>query len=116
MKTKGTLIFFCGKMGAGKSTLSHEIASKEEAILLSEDEWLKNIYPDEIGDFEGYIKYSSRLKPIMKQHIQNILASGISVVMDFPGNTQSQRAWFKEIYKECDFPERKSRLSEWKRI
>ena len=104
MKIKGTLIFFCGKMGAGKSTLSHEIASKEEAILLSEDEWLKNIYPEEIENFEDYIKYSSRLKPIMKQHIQNILASGISVVMDFPGNTENQRTWFKEIYKKQDFP------------
>ena len=104
MKAKGTLIFFCGKMGAGKSTLSHEIASKEEAVLLSEDEWLKTIYPDEIGNFKDYIKYSSRLKPIMKSHVQKILNSGISVVMDFPGNTEKQRAWFKEIYTEYDLP------------
>jgi len=24
--------------------------------------------------------------------------------MDFPGNTEKQRAWFKEIYAEYDFP------------
>ena len=89
-------------MGAGKSTLSQEIASKEKAILLSEDEWLKTIYPDEIKNFEDYIKYSSRLKPIMKQHVKNILNTGASVVMDFPGNTVKQRVWFKEIYTECD--------------
>jgi len=53
-------------MGAGKSTLSKEIASKEGAILLSEDEWLKTIYPDEINTFEDYIKYSSRPKSIKK--------------------------------------------------
>ncbi len=103
MNTKGTLIFFCGKMGAGKSTLSREIASKEGAILLSEDEWLKTIYPDEIENFEDYIKYSSRLKPLIKQHVQNILNLGISVVMDFPGNTEKQRTWFKEIYTEYSF-------------
>ena len=103
MKTKGILIFFCGKMGAGKSTLSHEIAFKEGAILLSEDEWLRAIYPNEIENFEDYIKYSSRLKPIMKQHVQNILNSGISVVMDFPGNTEEQRTWFKGIYTEYGF-------------
>jgi predicted kinase len=103
MNEKGTLIFFCGKMGSGKSTLSREIASQIEAILLSEDEWLKTIYPDEIENFEDYIKYSSRLKPLVKHHVQNILNSGISVVMDFPGNTEKQRAWFKEIYAEHNF-------------
>ena len=106
MKTKGTLIFFCGKMGAGKSTLSQEIASKEGAILISEDEWLKSIYPDEIQNFDDYVKYSSRLKPVMKQHIQNILNAGASVVMDFPGNTEKQRQWFKELYTECSCPHR----------
>lgn len=91
-------------MGAGKSTLSQEIASKEGAILLSEDEWLKTVYPDEINNFEDYIKYSSRLKPIIKKHVQNILNSGASVVMDFPGNTEKQRAWFKEIYTKHSCP------------
>ncbi len=88
-------------MGAGKSTLSQEISSKEGAVLISEDEWLKAIYPDEIRGFEDYIKYSSRLKPIMKQHIENILNAGVSVVMDFPGNTEKQREWFKELYTQC---------------
>ncbi len=101
MKTKGTFIFFCGKMGAGKSTLSQEISSQEGAILLSEDEWLKAIYPDEIRTFDDYITYSSRLKPMMKQHVQHILHAGVSVVMDFPGNTEKQRAWLKEIYTAC---------------
>lgn len=32
----GRLHFLCGKMGAGKSTLSKQIAAREEAILLSQ--------------------------------------------------------------------------------
>lgn len=103
MKEKGTLVFFCGKMGSGKSTLSREITHQTGAILLSEDEWLKTIFPDEIESFEDYIKLSSRLKPLLKHHVQNILNSGVSVVMDFPGNTEKQRAWFKEIYEEYGF-------------
>jgi predicted kinase len=47
MHQKGILIFFCGKMGSGKSTKSQEIAKEMGAILLSEDEWLAAIYPDE---------------------------------------------------------------------
>jgi adenylylsulfate kinase-like enzyme len=34
----GKLIFFCGKMGAGKSTKASEIAQESNAVLLSEDE------------------------------------------------------------------------------
>jgi len=41
----GKLIFFCGKMGAGKSTKSKEFASESNAVLLSEDEWLSILYP-----------------------------------------------------------------------
>ena len=37
MKT-GVLIFFCAKMGAGKSTKSKELALENNAVLLSEDE------------------------------------------------------------------------------
>lgn len=101
---KGTLVFFSGKMGAGKSTYSKKIATELNAILLSEDEWLSSIYPEEIKIFEDYIKYSARLKPLLKTHIQSILNSGLSVVLDFPGNTIKQRAWFKEIFTNENIP------------
>ena len=104
MQQKGTLIFFCGKMGSGKSTKSQEIAKEMGAILLSEDEWLATIYPDEINDFDSYLTYSSRIKPLLKTHVQNILNTGVSVVMDFPANTKNQRQWFKEIYSVYDIP------------
>lgn len=91
-------------MGSGKSTKAIELAKEYDAILFSEDEWLEAIYPEEIKVFDDYIKYSSRLKPLLKKHVQNILNSGISVVMDFPGNTYTQRAWFKEIFSEYEIP------------
>lgn len=91
-------------MGAGKSTKSQELARELEAVLLSEDEWLATIYPDEIRSFDDYIKYSSRLKPLLMGHVRKILNSGISVVMDFPGNTKNQRAWFKEIFSDSHIP------------
>lgn len=104
MSEKGTLIFFCGKMGAGKSTKAREIADWTRAILLSEDDWLAALYPGEIRGLEDYVKYSSRLKPILKNHVRDILNAGVSVVMDFPANTRSQRAWFKEIFTENNVP------------
>lgn len=104
MVNKGTLVFFCGKMGAGKSTKSKEIARELNAILLSEDEWLSALYPEEIHNFGDYIKYSSRLKPLLLEHVRSILNTGISVVMDFPANTRNQRKWFKEIFSDHAIP------------
>ncbi|WP_444917595.1 AAA family ATPase [Microbulbifer sp. JMSA003] len=104
MKKNGMLFLFCGKMGAGKSTKAVEIAQTTGAILISEDEWLSNLYPHEISSLSTYIEYSARLKPMIKSHTQDILRSGISVVLDFPGNTRKQRSWFKEIFLDNLFP------------
>ncbi|WP_245912468.1 AAA family ATPase [Brunnivagina elsteri] len=100
MNSQGTLIFFCGKMGAGKSTLSRQISQELNAILLSEDDWLSNLYPEEIKNFDDYLKYANRLKPLLKNHLRNILNSGISVVMDFPANTKNQRGASHFLFSE----------------
>ena len=36
--------------------------------------------------------------------MRGILNFGVSVVMDFPGNTKKPRAWFKEIFTENHIP------------
>lgn len=104
MNSYGTLIFFCGKMGAGKSTLSGKIARERGAVLISEDEWLAALFPGEINNFNDYIRYSSRLKPVLKSHVEQVLLAGTSVVLDFPGNTRKQRAWFKNICSQRGIP------------
>lgn len=106
MGTKGTLTFFCGKMGAGKSTLSRKIAKETAAILISEDEWLAALYPDEVHSLKDYLKYSALIKPLLKNHVQYLLRYGVPVVMDFPANTLEQRAWFKSVYSEHEYPHR----------
>ncbi|MGW7996700.1 AAA family ATPase [Staphylococcus xylosus] len=98
----GTLYFFTGKMGAGKSTISKKIASDKNAILLSEDEMLEQFYPNQIKTFDDYLTYSNRIKPFVKNHVQNLLRADTSVVMDFPGNTQKQRKWLSNIASEIN--------------
>ena len=34
-------------------------------------------------------------------HICAVLSKGISVVLDFPGNTKAQRAWFRELFERA---------------
>ena len=101
---KGVLTFFCGKMGAGKSTKSCEIAQDRNAVLLSEDDWLESLYPNKIGSLKDYIEFSNQLKPQIKRLVQAILVTGTDVVMDFPANTISQREWFRSIFSEIDAP------------
>ncbi len=98
--SRGVLTFFCGKMGAGKSTESRRIAASLNAVLLSEDEWLATLFPEQIRTLSDYVKYAGLLRGQMKPLAQSILATGTDVVMDFPANTLTQRAWFREIFAE----------------
>ena len=98
----GTLLFICGKMGAGKSTLSIQLASENSAVLISEDEWLSILYPNQILSFDDYIKYSALLRELIKTHVQNVLLTGTNVVLDFSANIVRQRAWFKNIALEVN--------------
>lgn len=97
MTTSAKLIFFCGKMAAGKSTLARELASREDVVLLVQDDFLEALFPGEITDIPGFLKCSARLKNALTPHICALLSKGISVVLDFPGNTKTQRAWFREL-------------------
>jgi predicted kinase len=94
---KGTLFFLCGKMAAGKSTLARQLAARERAVLFVQDEWVETLYPNQIVNVATYIEYSGRINRILAPYVVSLLSRGISVVMDFPGNTRNQRAWFRDI-------------------
>ncbi len=87
-------------MGAGKSTKSKALSVEKNAVLLSEDDWLASHYPNQINSFDDYLKFSAIIKLFVKSHVQQILATGTNVVMDFPANTARQRAWFKQLCSE----------------
>ena len=95
---------FSGKMGAGKSTKSKQVSQERNAVLISEDEWLSKLYPNQITSFDDYLHYASLLKPLVKSHVLDILKTGTSVVLDFPANTVNQRKWFKELIAEANAP------------
>lgn len=100
MCSPGKLFFFCGKMGAGKSTRSRLVAQDNKAVVISEDDWLTAHYPGLIQTFDDYIKYSTLIRPFVKSHVQSLLNTGVNVVMDFPANTVNQRAWFLALCRE----------------
>lgn len=97
MAHQAKLIFLCGKMAAGKSTLARQLAEREGAILMVQDELLEHLYPQEIVDIPGFVEYSGRLERALTPHLRALLNRGVSVVLDFPGNTKRQRAWFRQL-------------------
>lgn len=102
MREKPKLLFLCGKMAAGKSTLARELAQREHAVLLVEDELLERLYPGEIASISDYVKYSSRIRNALAPVIGSLLARGVPVVLDFPANTRAQRAWFRRLIDDAD--------------
>jgi predicted kinase len=102
MRARAKLIFVCGKMASGKSTLARDLANRENAVLLVQDELLDRLFPGEITDIPDFVKYSSRLKDALGPHICSLLSKGVSVVLDFPGNTKAQRAWFRQLFESAD--------------
>jgi len=97
MSTSAKLIFFCGKMAAGKSSLARNLAARENAVLLVQDELLGALFPGEITDVKGFVQCYSRLKNALTPHICALLSKGISVVLDFAAATKEQRVWFREL-------------------
>src|SRR5262249_35433059 len=66
---KAKLMFLCGKMAAGKSTLARDLAERERAVLLAQDELLDHLYPGEIVDIPDFVKYSARLRRALEPHV-----------------------------------------------
>ena len=97
MSNSAKLIFLCGKMAAGKSTLARDLAVRENAVLLVQDDFLNALFPGEITDIPAFVDRYTRLRNALAPHICVLLSKGISVVLDFAAATKTQRAWFREL-------------------
>lgn len=104
MPTKGKLLFFCGKMASGKSTLARSLAEQHDAILFVQDEWIERLYPGAVVNVATYLEYSGRINRTLAPYVVELLQRGVTVVMDFPGNTRNQRAWFRDIIERAGAP------------
>ncbi|AVO29840.1 AAA family ATPase [Stenotrophomonas maltophilia] len=96
-----TLHLVCGKIGAGKSTLSQQLAAQPCHVLISEDAWLAALYPDQIHSVADYLRRAAALRAALTQHVCAILQAGVSVVLDVPFNTRAARAWGRELFESA---------------
>ncbi|MEB7279256.1 ATP-binding protein [Enterobacter asburiae] len=97
---KPVLHLLCGKIASGKSTLSAKLGSSPGTVIVSEDHWLASLFANEMQSISDYVQYSLRLRNAMKPHLVSLLKAGLSVVLDFPANTKTNREWMMSIIKE----------------
>jgi predicted kinase len=100
----GTLHLVWGKIAAGKSTLCASLAGQPGTILISQDQWLSRLYPDELRSIPDMIEYSARLRHAMGGHVADLLRAGLSVVLDFPANRIDWRRWMLDVAEEAGAP------------
>ena len=96
-----TLHLVCGKIAAGKSTLTSALGRMPNTIVVKEDYWLARLYPGEQNSLADYIRHSRRLRDAMTAHLVELLKGGLTVVLDFPANTPAGRAWMRTLFEEA---------------
>jgi len=92
---RAKLYFMCGKMAAGESTLRGRRTPSSSFRTNS----LMLLYAGEIRDIQDFVKYCARVRDALSLHIQELLSRGVSVVLDFPGNTRVPRQWFRGLFE-----------------
>lgn len=95
-----TLYMICGKIAAGKSTLTQELAARPGTVRLSEDDWLAALYGEEISTLKDLARCSGKLRAMIGPHVVELLMTGVSVVLDFPANTPQSRAWMRDLINQ----------------
>ncbi|VEB97608.1 Predicted kinase [Cedecea lapagei] len=98
---KPTLHLLCGKIAAGKSTLSARLIEAPNTILVSEDSWLAALYGEQMQSVADYVACSNKLKNALTPHLISLLQNGLSVVLDFPANTLANRQWMKTVIDQA---------------
>lgn len=104
--TPAVLHLVCGKIASAKSTLVKRLALAPMTVLISEDDWLACLYPNEIHAIADYVRCTGRLRTAMAGHVEALLKAGMSVVLDFPANTLATRAWARGIFAKAGAPHR----------
>jgi len=96
--TPGLLCFFCGRAGAGKSTLARQMSRDRKAILICEDQWLARLF-DGASSLEEYIERRGRIRKLLMEYVPPILGAGHCVIFDFGGNTVRDRQWVRSLFE-----------------
>ncbi|RON86868.1 AAA family ATPase [Pseudomonas fluorescens] len=99
-----TLHLMCGKIASGKSRLAKSLAEEHRALVLSEDQWLSRLYPEQIKSVADYLRCARQIRGVLGPLVVDVLTAGVSVVLDFPANTVADRQWLRGLADSARVP------------
>ena len=99
--SNATLHMLCGKIAAGKSTLSTKLAQAERTLVISEDRWIEQLYGPDFKTLADYFERCELLRATLAPHVVGLLRAGVSVVLDFHANTLRSRRWMRALFEEA---------------
>ncbi|MBK5344363.1 ATP-binding protein [Pseudomonas sp. TH49] len=99
-----TLHLMCGKIASGKSTLAQSLAEQHGALVLSEDQWLSRLYPEQIKSVADYVRCARQIRGVLGPLVIDVLTAGVNVVLDFPANTVADRQWLRGLAETAKVP------------
>ena len=91
----------CGRIAAGKSTLAAKLAQAPGTLLISQDQFLSALYPDELNTEADYTRIVPRFRKAMRPHLVALLRHGLSLALDLPANAVHGRTWMRSIFEEA---------------
>jgi predicted kinase len=100
-RSNATLHMLCGKIAAGKSTLSVKLGEAEKTLVISEDRWIEQLYRPELKTLADYFERCERLRATLAPHIVALLRADVSVVLDFHANTVPSRRRMRALFEEA---------------
>jgi predicted kinase len=98
---KPKFVFMGGAIASGKTTLARRIASEANAVLFSIDEWVGKV-GSPVTNFKEYNRYYFPCWELIASLSRELLKRGISVVLDFGGNSASERERTRTVYEDLD--------------
>lgn len=99
--SNATLHMLCGKIAAGKSTLSAKLGRAEKTLVISEDRWIDQLYRPELKTLADFFERCERLRATLAPHVVDLLRADVSVVLDFHANTVRSRRWMRAMFEEA---------------
>jgi predicted kinase len=100
-REKSCLYLLCGLPCAGKTTFANGLAEEKEAVLLSLDQLVLNLFPEE-DNVETHRKYVQRVETTFFPIVRDLLHRRCHVVLDFPGHTKVERDRLRQIAIQID--------------
>jgi predicted kinase len=99
--SNAALHMLCGKIAAGKSTLSAKLGQAEKTLVISEDRWIEQLYGPELKTLADFFERCERLRATLSPHVVGLLQADVSVVLEFHANTVRSRQWMRAIFEEA---------------